>query len=101
MHVASFNMKILIISLAVWRISSLLAREDAPFRLLARFREWLEKQENVLLRQLSDAIHCVWCSSIWFGLLGACLISDNMIELIVNTLAISALALIVEKVNYG
>jgi len=93
--------KFVILSLAVWRIASLLSREDAPFRLLARFREWLEGSNHWLIREVSDAIHCVWCSSIWFGLIASLFISNGIVDVIVNTLAISAMALIVEKIAYG
>lgn len=92
---------ILLISLAVWRISSILAREDAPFELARKLREIIMKWDNSLGRTISDGIHCVWCSSVWFGFIGALFISNNVFEIVINMFAISAIAIGIEKVIYG
>jgi len=48
---------LLILSLATWRISSLLTQEDGPYQILLTIR---------LKTQLFD---CVWCMSVWVGLI--------------------------------
>ena len=46
-------------ALAVWRLTHLWAAEDGPFRLLARFREWMEGG------RLSGLFGCFYCLSLW------------------------------------
>jgi hypothetical protein len=62
----------LILVLATWRIASLLANESGPFDLFDRIRfrtgvyydDYGNPQGN---NELSRAITCVWCSSIWIA----------------------------------
>lgn len=46
-------------ALAVWRLTHLWAVEDGPFRLVARFREWMEGGF------LSGLLGCFYCLSLW------------------------------------
>lgn len=56
-------MDFLILSLAVWRLSNLLVNEDGPYQMLAEFRH---KAVNI-----THLFECVWCLSIWLGLIAA------------------------------
>ena len=51
----------IILSLATWRLSSLLVNEDGPNRLFNSFREQVSDWTGLL--------DCVWCVSIWIGII--------------------------------
>lgn len=51
----------LLFALATWRLSYLLVHEDGPRNLLQNVRDWLGNYTEVL--------ECVWCTSVWMGLL--------------------------------
>lgn len=62
-----------IVTLATWRIASLLVNEDGPFDIFARFRKFIgvyydyysrKQGKNVVAR----AFTCVWCLSVWIAL---------------------------------
>ena len=62
----------LCLSLATWRLASLLAREAGPFDILARFRKWAgvrynERSEAYGTNEFAKALVCLWCSSVWIG----------------------------------
>lgn len=59
MHITTF----LILSLAVWRISNLLVNEDGPYQMLAEFRHSAVK--------VTHLFECVFCLSVWLGLIVA------------------------------
>ena len=50
---------LIILALAVWRLSYLIIKEDAPFKLMKRFRE---KHPNW------GVFNCLYCASIWTAL---------------------------------
>jgi hypothetical protein len=64
-------LSILIVSIAVWRISSLFAVEDAPFSVFSKIRLFLgnNRQKSVIYKTLFEGIKCKWCNSIWFGVI--------------------------------
>ena len=51
----------IILSLATWRLSSLLVNEDGPNKVLHSFREQVSDWTGLL--------DCVWCCSVWTGLI--------------------------------
>lgn len=66
-------MAYLILTLATWRITSLLVNEYGPFNLLERLRYRLGVRYDEDLRRIgtnvvSEAFTCVWCLSVWVGL---------------------------------
>lgn len=97
-------LKIATVSLATWRASSLLAREEGPFDVLTRLRHCLgvrsdEDSISYGTNCLSKGLLCVWCSSVWFAALGALYTASDPLEWIIHTLAISALAIIVDGIT--
>ena len=50
---------LLILAIATWRVAYLITKEDAPFKLMKRFRErhpdW-------------GVFHCIYCASVWTAL---------------------------------
>jgi hypothetical protein len=74
----------LVLVLATWRLSSLLADEDGPFKFLERLRTWMGVRIrdgerivpdaprgffHALRKTIADGMLCRWCSSVWFGML--------------------------------
>ncbi len=55
----SFWARFVIAALAVWRLTSLLSREDGPAGLLVRFRSWLGKA--------GSPFDCFKCLSLWIA----------------------------------
>lgn len=59
------------LSLAAWRLASLIANEDGPWNMFRRFRQLAEKWCNNyrFCREfnLHEMVACEWCNSIWIG----------------------------------
>lgn len=53
------GLTLLILSLATWRLAYLMAKEDAPFRLMTRLRE---------RTTFGGLLTCIYCSSVWAAL---------------------------------
>ncbi len=95
-------MDFFLVSLAIWRVSSLFAREDGPFDLFLRLRmltgvEYDKSSEEIGTNWLSKGILCVWCNSVWFSALGAFLVSSSIVWYFINLLALSAMAVIIDN----
>lgn len=94
---------LIMLGLAAWRMSSLVANELGPFYMFA----WIRFGASVLEENwrpaqkfhLTELLNCEWCSSVWFGF-GLTLLwlwlGDMFIILFVLPLAISAIAIIVK-----
>lgn len=66
-------MAYLILTLATWRITSLLVNEYGPFNLLERMRYRLgvrydESLQRIGMNVVAEAFTCMWCLSVWVGL---------------------------------
>lgn len=64
---------LLILSLAVYRITMLLVSEFGPYDVLERFRRWVgvhydENLQRTGSNEIAKALTCVWCTSVWLGL---------------------------------
>ena len=61
----------LYLSLAAWRLASLVANEDGPWVMFKRFRQRAEQwcQQYRFCRELGlyELVTCEWCNSIWIG----------------------------------
>jgi hypothetical protein len=71
-------MDVLILALATWRASSLLANEDGPFGMFEHLRlavgaYYDEYGQRLGGNTLSTGMLCVWCSSVWIGAFWAAL----------------------------
>jgi hypothetical protein len=87
----------ILISLAVWRISSLLAQENAPGDILKKLRIKLASLDGKFWQNVSNGVHCVWCNSIWVAMIGALPLSKTILEWIINVLALSAISIIINS----
>lgn len=64
---------LIILILAGYKLSHLIAIEDGPFEMLDKFREWTgvkvsEYGEQYGTNQLSTGIICMNCNSVWVGI---------------------------------
>lgn len=69
-------MKHLINVLATFRLTYFILYDDAPFSLMAQLREAAGVKLNIYghpygTNELSKAMSCAWCCSLWLGLLFA------------------------------
>lgn len=80
-------------TLSVWRVTHLLAAEDGPWQGLARFRR---RAGEGLLAELLD---CFYCLSLWIAAPVAWLIGESWKERIFLWLALSAGAILLERVT--
>ena len=79
--------------LAVWRLTHLLQAEDGPFDLFFRLRRRLG--ESIFGRLLD----CFYCLSIWIAAPAAWLVGRDWPERLLLWLALSAAAILVERVH--
>lgn len=91
-----------VLAFAVWRLSSLLATEDGAFDIFVRLRYFLgvrydEASFPISTNKISKGILCVRCNSIWVGFFASFIVSNTIIDIVVNTLALSAVAIIIEE----
>jgi hypothetical protein len=78
-------------ALAVWRLTHLVAEEDGPWDLMVRLRSWLG---SGFLGRLMD---CFYCLSLWFAFPFAFWITRVWVPMIVNWLALTGAACLLEK----
>lgn len=97
-------MEYLILALATWRLSSLLANEDGPFQVFERLRQAagveIDKEGyRIGSNQFTKGLLCVWCNSVWCGamLTALFLISAKIAVLASLPLALSAGAIVIDE----
>lgn len=79
--------------LAVWRITHLLSKEDAPFDLIFNLRKKIGQGFFATL------LDCFYCLSIWTAIPFAAWIASNFVEGIIYSLALSGAACVIEKLT--
>jgi hypothetical protein len=84
--------KFILGTLAVWRLTHLLASEDGPFYLLARLRRRLG---SGFWGGLMD---CFYCLSLWMAIPFAIWLGGSWIERAVIWLALSGAAILVNRI---
>ena len=59
------------LSLAAWRLASLVANEDGPWMVFKRLRQtaeaWCKRYRFCSELGLYELVSCEWCNSIWIG----------------------------------
>jgi len=92
------------LSLAAWRLASLIANEDGPWMIFKRFRQRAEQWCNNyrFCRELGlyELVTCEWCNSIWIGIIVTVLylwIGETVLY-IALPLALSTVAIIIKYV---
>lgn len=84
-------------SLAVWRVTHMLFDELGPFGAFARFRAWTATKDETV-GGIADLFDCFLCLSVWVGAIASLFISNTLKEFILNTLALSASAILINRV---
>lgn len=79
---------LLVLALFTWRVAFLVAREDAPFALMRRFRA-----RYTLGMRADDGTYCVKCVSVWTALAAYLLWLVPPLQPVVWVGAVSGLAL--------
>jgi len=93
MYEAGIWFRFVLVALATWRITHLLAKEDGPAYLIARLRA---KLGDGLLGQLMD---CFLCLSLWVAAPMAALVFHRPLDWIAGWLAISGAACLLERIG--
>jgi hypothetical protein len=100
------TIQFLILALAVWRVSSLLAREEGPGRVFDHIRHLVgvryEEGEVIFLNHLAKGVSCIACSSVYFGAVASAFItlhnSSTVWHGVALALALSASAIILDEI---
>jgi hypothetical protein len=97
--------ELLVLSLAGWRITSLVSREDGPWYILGKIRGFLgvrydEYSQPYGLNVISRGLVCMWCSSVWVGvgLTVLYLIAPDIVIFFCLPFALSSVVIAIEKV---
>lgn len=77
--------------LATWRVAHLVAHEDGPGDIVARFRQ------RITHPGLNAMLRCVYCSSLWIAAPAALWLTTAPLDWLLTMLAISGAASIVER----
>lgn len=87
--------RLIVAALATWRLSSLLLYEEGPFEVFMRLRSAVDAP-GLGHAQLRVLFGCIYCMSVWTGLLCAMLMmSDLWVAML--PFALSAVAVMVDK----
>lgn len=102
------NLTLLIFfSLATWRMSSMLAREDGPDDVLHKLRYHLGVRYDEFSEPYSDKMFgklvlCMWCSSLWVAFVYTILITpQDLVNYLIYPLAFSSGAILIEEIRNG
>jgi len=77
--------------LATWRVTHLLAAEDGPGDVIARFRAWLGQT------RVGRLMDCFNCLSLWVAAPAALFVSRSPLEWLFTWLALSGAACLLER----
>lgn len=99
--------RFVIVCLAVWRVSSLLVREQGPKNVFRNLREHYgivyDDDGEVLATpddgSIGDALSCLWCTSLWVAPL--VLVLEKVAPIANNLLAASTGAVLIEDFING
>ena len=88
----------IVASLAIWRLSYAIVKENGPLMVFARLRARLAASQK-RSGGLFDLISCIYCVSFWIGLVGSLIVSNNVFEWVGYGLAFSAVAVLIERLT--
>ncbi len=88
-----YAFRFLLATLAVWRVTHLLAREDGPWDLMLRLRRGLGAG------MLARLVACFYCLSVWVALPFAWFLKGDAVETLVGWLALSGGASLLERLE--
>jgi hypothetical protein len=82
-------------TLAVWRVTHLLAAEDGPWNIVAKLRR------HAASGFWGSLLDCFYCLSLWVAAPAAWLIGDGWREVLLLWLALSGAAILAERAGCG
>jgi hypothetical protein len=82
------TLDLIVIALAVWRVSRIIVREDGPFDVFAKLRGAIDPSQKTWIGR---GLNCIACVSFWLALVAALLYGLSAAE----WLAISAAAILI------
>lgn len=97
----------ILLSFAVWRVSSLITSEDGPWDIFAKLRNisgvrYDESSQEYGTTSLSRGILCLWCVSLWVGLPIAFIfpipITGSLFDVFVTWLAFGTSVILVDTI---
>lgn len=95
-YTSALSLRLVIVSLATWRISSMLTAEQGPFNMFVKLRNKLGFAHDefglVIGRPTGNVLSCLWCTSIYISI--ALMLLPVIISL---PFAISALSIIIHE----
>jgi len=59
----------MVLSAITTRVTMMLVLERGPLGISARMRLFFSEMDNIVSREFSALLSCVWCMSFWIGLL--------------------------------
>jgi hypothetical protein len=86
-------LRVVLATLATWRVTHLLAAEDGPFDVIARIRAWFV---HGFLGKLMD---CFYCLSLWVAVPTALAVTRSRYEWPLVWLALSGAACLLERLG--
>lgn len=93
MHEMDVLPRFFLAALATWRITHLLANEDGPADLVARFRAGLGSS------WLGKLLDCFYCLSLWIAAPMALFVSSQLLDWLLAWLALSGAACLLERIT--
>jgi len=100
-------LEIVVLSLATWRLTSLLVWEDGPFEVFAKLRYFLgvrydETSQPYGTNWFAKGVVCPACASVWFGTAwGVAYLIWPQVWWVALPFALSAGAIALERWNNG
>ena len=88
---AGFWFRFVVAALATWRVAFLVAREEGPWRLLARLRGAADRAG------IGRGIGCVKCASVWIAAPLAWFVGGGVLQMAVTWLALSGAAALIDE----
>ncbi len=88
-------LRLLVSSLAVWRITHLLAEEDGPWDVVVKLRQRIHSA------WLGNALDCFYCLSVWVAIPFATWTGSAWMERAILWPAISGAAILLERATSG
>lgn len=90
------NISTLVIGgLAVWRLSHAVVKESGPLMVFDRMRAYFARTHK-RSGGLFDLLSCVYCTSLWIGLVAALWFAGDVFQWFMYGLAFSAVSMLLE-----
>jgi hypothetical protein len=85
------EMKFILCTLAVWRLTHLFVKEDGPWDFVFRIRKLLGNSVA------GKAMDCFYCFSIWMALPFAFIVAGTWLSILITWIALSGAACLLEQ----